>query len=118
MPIRTQGRVRDFTFGLGSLESVTLRTWRTQKFGDENIQVHGRLTGTWTVYCGMGNDHTVEIDERVDGWLSERTRDSDVRHLVAAHVDSDEDAAETLAHQLIEYGLEDWFDPCDNGDGE
>jgi hypothetical protein len=70
------------------MESLRLTTWRHRRSGIR----WARLSGTFTVFCGMGNSHTIEVDER--DW---ETRD-----------DVDDEAA-----RLLEFALEDWTDPCD-----
>ena len=82
------------TFGPGRLESIRL-THRTRHIGFTRDQVRAR--GTYRVYCGAGNDHTVTINS---GWLDT----ADVEAL------DDDD----IASELIEQELEDWSDPCDN----
>lgn len=81
------------TFGPGRLESIELRKVRRHR------EVMARVVGTFRIFCGMGNDHT----QRVNGpyvFMSP----------YRAILSEDE-----LASELIEYELEDWFDPCDQG---
>ena len=84
------------TFGPGSMESITL--YERKHVGGPQA----RVEGTFTIYCGMGNTHTVDIN---GPW---GFRD----HL--DHLDDVEDEA----RQLVEYELEDWFDPCQDGGPE
>lgn len=82
------------TFGPGSLESVTLVSW---------VAHHTRWVrakGTYTVYCGSGNSHIVEVDERCP--LS----------------DCDSTDTADVAYWLINSALQDWFDPCDTDEEE
>jgi hypothetical protein len=84
---------RSTTFGLGSMESLRLTTWTDRRSGIR----WERLSGTFTVYCGMGNSHTVEIDER--DWE---------RPTVNHSTEADDEAA-----RLLDWALEDWSDPCE-----
>lgn len=90
-------RTKDFTvFGPGSMESITLYR-RTRNLRQPQV----RVEGSFTVYCGMGNTHTVEIS---GPWDFHNSNDD------WWNID-----LENEARQLVEYELEDWFDPCDDG---
>lgn len=104
---------KTFRFGPGSLESLALRVWTARSSGGERVKAE--TVGTFTVYCGAGWSHTVRIDEGFSGWRSETEHDSEARLLFAAR-GGDEDAARELAERAVEYALEGWFDPCDEGD--
>jgi len=110
---RRMTRVKTFRFGPGSLESITVSVWTAP--GSNSQRVKGRAEGSYRVYCGMGNEHTVEIKEEFSGWAGEASRDADVALLFACR-DGNADAAATLAGNAVEYALVDWFDPCDVDD--
>lgn len=94
VPFRTEGsHTYHKTFGPGRLESIEVYKWSN---GGAT-----RVVGTYTVYCGMGNEHTVEIDE----WLGLRERNE-------MGLDWSDD--DSIVDCLIEHYLSDnWSDPCD-----
>lgn len=99
---------RTFRFGPGAFESLELRAWTVPtRFGRRHAgdarQLRGRLTGTFSVDDGFGQTR-VAIDELANGWSSES--DDEARLLTAAR-GGDEDAAVELAHQLLNWALED-----------
>ena len=73
-----------YTFGPGRLESLTLT--RPNPFT-------GHLSGSYRVYCGMGWEHTAEID---------------ITHEFQAVLDN-----EQMVEELLAFALEDWLDPCE-----
>ena len=101
---------KEFTFGPGSLESLHLKLWRE----NDAEQVTARLTGGYRVYCGNGNEHTVEIE--VDH--SVPTTNFLGRQIWRVyHLGDDVGDPESIARELLEFALEDWSDPCE-GDHE
>ncbi len=87
------------TFGPGSLESIELRK-RFRHVGFTRPQV--RAVGFFTIYCGMGNDHSVRVDS---GYVD--TAD------VVANVHGSSVNDEDLAAVLVDWSTDDWSDPCD-----
>lgn len=99
------------TFGPGSLESITL-AHRTRHIGYDRAQV--KATGSWTVYCGFGNDHSVAINT---GWQDLGDALAESGQGVGAF--SDQRAViewDLVAGTLVDWELEDWSDPCDTGE--
>lgn len=82
---------RRWTFGPGSLESVTLYR-RTVRDGAWEY----RIRGSFTVYCGNGWDHTADVTS--SDWYS---------------VTADPFDTYNVAHELVNLALEDWSDPCE-----
>jgi hypothetical protein len=78
---------RSTTFGPGSMESLRLTSWTKSSSGIR----WARLSGFYSVYCGMGNTHTVDIEIR--DWATETDPDDE-------------------ADRLLNIALEDWSDPC------
>lgn len=106
-------RVKSFRFDPGSLESVELRMWvvpRTRR-SDRGPLIKARATGSYRVYCGGGWEHSADIDERHLFGL-ESPSDQVGERLAAAWNRGDRDAAWHATHQLVEWALEDWTDPC------
>lgn len=87
-------------FGPGSLESIRLerRVVGARLFPDSK-HLDARVRGTYRVYCGAGNDHTTTIR---GPWLT-----------VRLDTTNDFTDADALAHELVEFELEDWSDPCE-----
>ena len=96
------------TFGPGSLESITLKTWVANR-GDR-VRMKGRIEGTYTIYCGMGWTHEVEIDTEVSGW---DTESDDVGMALRDADRGDVDVSFFFVTEQIGYELDDWFDPCE-----
>jgi len=94
-------------FGPGSMESLTLTTWVSKREGD-NLRYKARLEGTYTVYCGNGWEHDVQIKEETSGWLHEM----DQTGATIAKIEATGEAHEFVG-EMINWALEDWFDPCD-----
>ncbi len=107
-------RVKSFKFDPGSLESVELRMWVVpgSRHGDQSPLIKARATGSYRVYCGAGWEHRADIDEQHLFNLERPSVDIEER-LTAAWTSGDRDAAHDAAHQLVEWALEDWADPCD-----
>ena len=97
---------RVFTFGPGSMESLTLRVWANRR---DVEHLYARLEGSFTIYCGAGNDHTVAIKESTTTWMSENT---DEARWMADSFRGVQGAADNLAAQLVEWAVEGWVDPC------
>lgn len=91
------------TFGPGSLEDLVLSSWV-----DRHHTRWVRLQGTYQVYCGMGNEHTVTIATREH--LSLVIRNLDYNHEASP---TDELAA-NVAQDLLDGVLDRWSDPCDD----
>lgn len=106
------GRVRSFRFGPGRLESMRLRMWAVPRRDPSHAKnVRAEAVGVFTVYCGAGWEHQVDIEERHTFDIDRPADDLDHR-LAAAWKDSDDDAADDATSQLIDWALEDWSDPC------
>jgi len=106
-------RVKSFRFDPGSLEWVELRMWvmLRSRGGGQSPLIKAHAIGSYRVYCGSGWEHSADIDEqhlfdleRPSGEVEER--------LAAAWTKGDSDAACDAAHQLVEWALDDWADPC------
>lgn len=96
------GRTREYGFGPGRLERLTLSVWRMPR--TEGQVYKARLTGRAYVACGMGNEHYPEI--RI-----EHTENDE--GLIALAWGGNNEAAALVAEELEGWALEDWFDPCD-----
>ncbi len=107
------GRVKSFRFDPGSLESVELRLWVVpgSRYGGRSPLIKARATGSYRVYCGSGWEHSADIDEQHLFDL-ERPSDQVEEQLATAWTKGDGEAARDAAHQLIEWALEGWADPC------
>lgn len=108
------GRVRSFQFGPGSLESVELRMWLVPRSGRDGLTrlIKTRATGSYRVYCGAGREHSTDVDE----WHVfdvERPDEEVEERLAVAWTGGDRDAAWDAAHQLVDWALEGWTDPCE-----
>lgn len=107
-------RSRVVKFGPGSLESVELRQWLRPR--TQGAILVSEIRGFFTVYCGAGNEHTVEVTERVEthsaSHLAEREQCGSLA--LGARAGNMDDAF-LLAHELVEWALEDWVDSCDDG---
>lgn len=105
-------RVRSFRFGPGSLESVAIRMWAVPRARESQVRsIKARAIGSYTVYCGMGWEHLVDIDE----WHTfdlERPVDELERRLATAWTENDVGAADAAAAELVDWSLEGWEDPC------
>lgn len=99
---------RTFRFGPGSLESLTLKVWTARQRGGRREgmprQIKATLIGFYTVYGEFGDERVV-INEGASAWTSEDT--DEARKLASARA-GDQEAAEDLAGDLINYALEDW----------
>jgi hypothetical protein len=101
-------------FGPGSLEQIELiaapashQRFTAGPTAPGHTQV--RVQGAYTVYCGMGNEHTE--------WIRTPAFCLGCGEVNAATLDDlDWDPGlEDIAAELVEWALEDWADPCDNG---
>jgi len=100
-------------FGPGRYESLVLKTWISKHDGS-NKRITGRLEGTYTVYCGEGNEHDFEVKEDIVYWASETGPDTDALLLFEIHnLLTTVDAPYELAGRIVNYALEDWSDPCE-----
>lgn len=79
---------------------------------DANDPVAITVSGVYSVYCGMGWEHAVQIEQRHQVWPGDDLWDLALR----AWKDRAPDAAAEVAAELVDRQLEDWFDPCDTGD--
>jgi len=105
-------RVRSFRFGPGSLESIWLRMWAVPRaHQSEARSVRAHANGSYTVYCGHGWDHAVDIDERHTFFLEQPADDLE-RRLASAWTKHDTGAAADAANELVDWALEGWTDPC------
>ena len=106
-------------FGPGQYESMTFKTWVSKVEGYGRERVTGRLEGTYTVYCGMGNEHDFEIKEDISFWNTEIETEvdgleSDAQLLFDIHnLINKVDAIYEITDRLVNYALEDWDDPCE-----
>ncbi len=99
--------VKKHTFGPGVFESMTLTTWVGKSEGKAK-RWHARLEGTYTVYCGNGNEHGQEIKITEIEWSSS---DSALGRVIAyAH---EEEVNLELVDNMLNWALEDWSDPCE-----
>lgn len=105
-------RTKTHTFGPGSLESLFLKTHTMKSEPGFGKQVSARLSGTYRVFCGMGSEHTVEVDERVTIWDTEH-RDGLAEQVAKAHAESDDVAIAEVTWRLLDWTLSVWSDPCD-----
>jgi len=101
---------RVFTFGPGSMEALTLRVWAHRRISDK---LQARLTGSFSIYCGLGNEHTVAIDERFSGYVVEGNAEAWLGDAFRGI----QGAADNLAAQMVEWALDGWIDPCDDEHG-
>lgn len=109
--------INQHTFGPGSLESLVLKTW-VSKVDNGKRRLTGRLEGTYTVYCGNGWTHEVEVSEQVSAWAGPPHQDEDRDELFETHYGfNDRDQTYNLVNRMVNYALEDFEDPCDD-DGE
>lgn len=99
------------TFGPGALEGLTLRVWtapnRTRACGartGDSRRLVAHLVGTYDVSAPSGM-YRVRVDEREDQWESEG--------LLTRARQGDQEAADELAHMLLDWGLENWADPAE-----
>jgi hypothetical protein len=101
------GPAKPTTFGPGSLESIHLER-RRRRPGTDAERLEARVTGTFRIYCGAGNEHTQQIQSEwlVVEWVpGAGGTKGDTQH--------DFTDADALAHELVEAALEDWSDPCE-----
>lgn len=111
-------RVRCFRFGPGSLESIALRMWAVPRSHESQTRsVRARAIGSYTVYCGSGWEHLVDIYEQ-HTFDMERPADDLERQLVSAWTEHDTAAADAAAAELVDWALEDWSDPCQALEGD
>lgn len=97
------------TFGPGSLESITL-AHRNRRIGYDRMQV--KATGSWTVYCGAGNDHAVPIKT---GWLDLGDLLQETGQGADAYKPGDAIEWDLVASQIVDWETDGWTDPCDDG---
>jgi len=75
---------------------------------DEHDPIIVKVTGYYTVYCGEGWEHTIRVDQ--SEWIHPGHEWWDQAY--RAWKGHDASAAAELTAELVEYQLEDWFDPC------
>ncbi len=105
-------------FGPGQYESLVFKTWVTKVEGFGRQRVTGRLEGTYTIYCGEGNEHDFDVKEDISFWNTEIQAEagfeSDSFLLFEIHNFINKvDAIYEIAGRLVNYALEDWSDPCE-----
>ena len=110
--------VREHPLGPGQYESMTFKTWVSKVDGYGRERITGRLEGTYTVYCGEGNEHDFEVKEDMSFWNNEIAYgdglESDSFLLFEIHHAMDSvNAVYEIAGRLAGYALEDWSDPCE-----
>ena len=106
--------VSEHRFGPGQYESLVFKTWVSKVEGSRE-RVTGRLEGTYTVYCGAGNEHDFDVKEDISSWNGEALEpDTDAFLLFEIHTFINKvDTIYDLADRLVNYALEDWDDPCE-----
>ena len=104
-------RYVEVRFGPGRLESVALKVW-PDRLESERRRYRATLKGAVVVYCGNGNTHAHEVDESTALWASETSDDDLARLVLDTYEQRDEDAADGLASELLEWSLSGWTDPC------
>jgi hypothetical protein len=82
-----------------------------RRYPEQARVMRAEAVGVFSVYCGAGWEHQVDIEERHTFHL-EHPADEIDQQLAAAWKDSDEDAADEATSQLIDWALEGWSDPC------
>lgn len=104
------GAAGAISFGPGSLESIRLerRRFGARRFPND-VQLQARVRGTFRMYCGNGNEHTATI---TGGWYTVAWPQHPQRAIDTQYTFMDADA---LAHELIADVLDDWTDPCEEG---
>jgi hypothetical protein len=106
-----------YRFGPGSLEQIELIAAPAshQRFTvgpTDSGHTQVRVRGFYTIYCGMGNEHTV----RIRGMAYCLGCEAD--NFVGVELDGRVTDLDEIAAQLVEFELEGWFDPCtEEGDG-
>lgn len=86
-----------YVFGPGALERIEARV--SYLHGHKHV----RVQGLFSIYCGMGNEHTVEINAR-------RECIGSCAGSIRSEVGDD---LYLIVSRIVDFELEDWFDPCD-----
>lgn len=115
-----RGGRRIYSFGPGSLESLTMSVYAERLKGLMADDAHQyrlitvKLDGFFSIYCGNGCEHLTVISELYVTTVSmdDRSRDPFERRVLTLVTDDDPYEADDLAHCLVENALEDWSDPC------
>lgn len=110
--------VRQYLFGPGSLEMIRLNLWSSKvepQLEGRDLKVKCSLAGQYDIYCGTGNMHRIDIKIEDSVWSTEV--DKYTNDFLAAR-SGDPDAAERVATSLIDWEIEDWSDPCEDGGTE
>jgi len=109
------GTNRTHRFGPGSLESIRLieapahhERFQFERTGHRQV----RVEGWFTVYCGMGNEHTERIKSPPVCLNCASGEGLPIGFVLGRSYLSD---PAVLALGLVWAELEDWFDPCDDG---
>ncbi len=108
---------KQYLFGPGSLEMIRLDLWSSKvelQPEGRTLKIKCNLVGQYDIYCGAGNTHRIDIKIKDSVWNTEVGEYTD--DFIAAR-SGDPDAAERVATSLIDWELEDWFDPCNIEEG-
>ncbi len=101
-----------FRFGPGALESVALMIWEIPEEQRRSRQsIVARAAGTYSVLCGGGWEHRVEIDA-FTGLDPAETAGPLGQALAAAWTKRDRAAAEEAARLFVDQAFDEWVDPC------
>lgn len=99
---------KQFTFGPGALEDITLHLWRRKGDGDTVVRAHA--VGTYRVYCGHGLEHIEAVDI---------TSPLGVCNDAVGAYQGNENALRAIALVLVGWWLEEHYsDPCEAFDGD
>lgn len=104
------GTYHTYTFGPGRFEDLKLRVYRRVRRDTDHIVA--KCVGSFKVYCGAGNTHTVSINEEMHGLMG-APQEFDQMMQRAVSGPGNEDTAYELVEQLVEWALQDWSDPCE-----
>ena len=90
---------KTLTFGPGQLESISAVVSTVVNHGDITIGI--KYEGSFEIYCGMGNSHSVQIlGETSLPFTPTGTPSNDVIY-------------DEIVGSIFEFDTEFWFDPCD-----
>ena len=113
-------RTRRFEdLGPGALETIWVSIWRQMDGAHKESDYTPykvKVVGRYTIYCGAGWTHQVEIDARADA--QRRAEPSQYALTVRAYHEHDTEAAGQLALEVIGTALDDWSDPCEDSTGD
>ena len=92
------------TFGPGSLEDINLERWAAAGGGPGQA----RVSGTFKVYCGNGQEHTFEVES---GIIPTDVFEDYLANATAVDPDTDREyAVHSIVDEIIS---EEWSDPCE-----